>query len=92
MQQLKGNKDTDGKKIALCKYWKHQGRYIQNDGGIGLFRSEFLYSRKIIQLEEEHRVIIRTLDIGADSVLILWSMKKILHLAIVRIRDRQRCI
>lgn len=107
LQQLKGkeNKTIDGKKIMLYANIgniKDLAAVIQNDaGGIGLFRSEFLYLEKEDYPTEEEQfkvyktavetmagknVIIRTLVLVLiSSVLILiWSMKKILHLAIVR--------
>ncbi len=66
---------------------------VQNDaGGIGLFRSEFIYLEKEDYPTEEEqfkiyktvaetmagkRVIIRTLDIGADknAVIFIWMMR-----------------
>ena len=88
LQQLKGkeNKTIDGKKIMLYANIgniKDLAAVIQNDaGGIGLFRSEFLYLEKEDYPTEEEQfkvyktavetmagknVIIRTLDIGADK-------------------------
>lgn len=86
--QLKGKEDVtlDGKKIRLYANIGSVGdvaRVLANDaGGIGLFRSEFLYLEKdTFPTEEEQfqayrtvaetmagkKVIIRTLDIGADK-------------------------
>lgn len=86
--QLKGKEDVtlDGKKIRLYANIGSVGdvaRVLANDaGGIGLFRSEFLYLEKDrFPTEEEQfqayrtvaetmagkKVIIRTLDIGADK-------------------------
>ena len=88
LQQLKGKEDVtlDGKKIRLYANIGSVGdvaRVLANDaGGIGLFRSEFLYLEKdTLPTEEEQfqayrtvaetmagkKVIIRTLDIGADK-------------------------
>lgn len=88
LQQLKGKEDVtlDGKKIRLYANIGSVGdvaRVLANDaGGIGLFRSEFLYlGRDSAPTEEEQfasykyvaekmngkKVIIRTLDIGADK-------------------------
>ena len=88
LQLLKGkdNVTLDGKKIMLYANIgniKDLATVIQNDaGGIGLFRSEFIYLEKDRYPTEEEqfsiyktavetmagkRVIIRTLDIGADK-------------------------
>ena len=88
LQLLKGKENVtlDGKKIMLYANIgniKDLATVIQNDaGGIGLFRSEFLYlGRNDFPTEEEQfqaykqavqmmagkKVIIRTLDIGADK-------------------------
>ena len=88
LQELKGkdNITLDGKKILLYANIgnsKDLAAVLGNDaGGIGLFRSEFLYlERDSFPTEEEQfaiyktvaetmagkRVIIRTLDIGADK-------------------------
>ena len=88
LQELKGkdNITLDGKKILLYANIgnsKDLAAVLGNDaGGIGLFRSEFLYlERDTFPTEEEQfiiykevaetmagkRVIIRTLDIGADK-------------------------
>ena len=97
LQLLKG-KDTvtlDGKKIMLYANIgniKDLATVIQNDaGGIGLFRSEFIYLEKDRYPTEEEqfsiyktavetmagkRVIIRTLDIGADKQCEYFKMDK----------------
>ena len=96
MQQLKGkeNKTIDGKKIMLYANIgniKDLAAVIQNDaGGIGLFRSEFLYLEKEDYPTEEEQfkvyktavetmagknVIIRTLDIGADKQCTYFNME-----------------
>ena len=88
LQELKGkeNVSLDGKKINLYANiggLKDLASVLANDGGgVGLFRSEFLYiGRDSMPTEEEpfqaykavaqtlagKKVIIRTLDIGADK-------------------------
>ena len=88
LKQLKGKENItlDGKKIMLYANIGNIGDLavvLQNDaGGIGLFRSEFIYLEKEdFPTEEEQfqiyktaaetmagkKVIIRTLDIGADK-------------------------
>ena len=88
LQKLKGEENItlDGRKIniyANIGNVSDLGAVLQNDaGGIGLFRSEFLYlERSTYPTEEEQflvykrvaetmggrKVIIRTLDIGADK-------------------------
>ena len=97
LQLLKGkdNVTLDGKKIMLYANIgniKDLATVIQNDaGGIGLFRSEFIYLEKDnYPMEEEQfsiyktavetmagkRVIIRTLDIGADKQCEYFGMDK----------------
>ena len=87
MQTMIGQEDVtlDGKKIKLyCN--------IGNDGrGIGLFRSEFLYLaaddyptedaqfeayKAVAEAMDGARVIIRTLDIGADKQVDYFNMQK----------------
>lgn len=86
--QLKGkeNMTQSGKKIELFANIGHPDdleKALQNDaGGIGLFRSEFLYLshddfpteeeqflayKKILETMRDKKVIIRTFDIGADK-------------------------
>src|SRR5690606_10337033 len=97
LQELKGKENItlDGQKIKIYANIGNSsdiGAVIQNDaGGIGLFRSEFLYlERKDYPGEEEQfnvykdvaekmagkRVIIRTLDIGADKQADYFNMPK----------------
>ena len=97
LQLLKGkdNVTLDGKKIMLYAHIgniKDLATVIQNDaGGIGLFRSEFIYLEKDRYPTEEEqfsiyktavetmagkRVIIRTLDIGADKQCEYFKMDK----------------
>lgn len=97
LMELKGkpNRTIDGKEILL--YANIGGvsdvmSALQNDaGGIGLFRSEFLYLESDTYPTEEEqfqayrtvarnmggrRVIIRTLDIGADKQVDYFEMEK----------------
>ncbi len=97
LQELKGKENVtlDGKKINL--YANIGGvsdvaAVLQNDaGGIGLFRSEFLYlGTNTFPSEEEQfnayktvaenmagkKVIIRTLDIGADKQVDYFNLDK----------------
>lgn len=97
LQLLKGKENVtlDGKKIMLYANIgniKDLVTVIQNDaGGIGLFRSEFIYLEKDRYPTEEEqfsiyktavetmagkRVIIRTLDIGADKQCEYFKMDK----------------
>ena len=97
LQLLKGKENVtlDGKKIMLYANIgniKDLATVIQNDaGGIGLFRSEFIYLEKDRYPTEEEqfsiyktavetmagkRVIIRTLDIGADKQCEYFKMDK----------------
>ena len=97
LQPLKGKENVtlDGKKIMLYANIgniKDLATVIQNDaGGIGLFRSEFIYLEKDQYPTEEEqfsiyktavetmagkRVIIRTLDIGADKQREYFKMDK----------------
>lgn len=97
LQTLKGKENItlDGKKIMLYANIgniKDLVTVLKNDaGGIGLFRSEFIYlEREQFPTEEEQfqiyktvaetmagkRVIIRTLDIGADKQCDYFEMEK----------------
>lgn len=88
LQNLKGkeNETPDGRKISICANIGSVAdveSVLENDaGGIGLFRSEFLYLgrndfpteeeqflayRQVVQKMEGKRVVVRTLDIGADK-------------------------
>ena len=96
LQTLKGRENItiDGKKIMLYANIgnsKDLAAVLQNDaGGIGLFRSEFIYlEREMFPTEEEQfqiyrtvaetmagkPVIIRTLDIGADKKCDYFEME-----------------
>lgn len=88
LQELKGKKNEtrDGRTIniyANIGSVSDVGYVLENDaGGIGLFRSEFLYLgrdnfpseeeqfqayKQVVQTMGQKKVIIRTLDIGADK-------------------------
>lgn len=88
LQELKGKKNetSDGRTIniyANIGSVSDVGYVLENDaGGIGLFRSEFLYLgrddfpseeeqfqayKQVVQMMGQKKVIIRTLDIGADK-------------------------
>lgn len=88
LQELKGKKNetSDGRSIdiyANISSVSDVGYVLENDaGGIGLFRSEFLYLgrddfpteeeqfqayKQVVQTMGNKKVIIRTLDIGADK-------------------------
>jgi phosphotransferase system enzyme I (PtsI) len=97
LQALKGRENVtlDGQKVMLYANIgniKDLATVVQNDaGGIGLFRSEFIYLEKDNYPTEEEqfqiyktvaetmagkRVIIRTLDIGADKQCDYFRMEK----------------
>ena len=97
LETLKGKENVtlDGQKMLLYANignTKDLATVMQNDaGGIGLFRSEFIYlERDHFPTEEEQfqiykqvaqtlagkRVIIRTLDIGADKQCDYFEMEK----------------
>lgn len=97
LQKLKGkdNVTLDGKRIniyANIGSVEHIGAVLLSDaGGIGLFRSEFLYLeksdfptedeqfyayKKILESMGGKKVIIRTLDIGADKQVDYFQMEK----------------
>lgn len=88
LQELKGktNETSDGRQIQIYANIgsvSDVGYVLENDaGGIGLFRSEFLYLgrndfpseeeqflayKQVVQTMGQKKVIIRTLDIGADK-------------------------
>lgn len=94
---LKGkeNVTSDGRKIqvyANIGSVQDVGYALENDaGGIGLFRSEFLYLgrrdfpaeeeqfqayRQVLQMMAGKKVIIRTLDIGADKQADYFALEK----------------
>lgn len=97
LQTLKGKENItlDGKKINLYANIGNVGDVgyaLENDaGGIGLFRSEFLYLGKtdfpteeeqfqaykqVVQMMAGKKVIIRTLDIGADKQVDYFNLGK----------------
>lgn len=97
LQELKGKKSAtkSGREIKLYANIGNigdAGAALKNDaGGIGLFRSEFLYLEKDSYPTEEEqfaaykavaetmagkKVIIRTLDIGADKQVDYFEMEK----------------
>lgn len=97
LQNLKGKENVtlDGKKIniyANIGSIDNIGAVLLNDaGGIGLFRSEFLYLesedypteeqqfvayKKVLESMAGKKVIIRTLDIGADKQIDYFGLKK----------------
>lgn len=96
LQSLKGKENItlDGQKIMLYANIgniKDLATVLQNDaGGIGLFRSEFIYLesedypteeeqfqiyKKVAETMAGKRVIIRTLDIGADKQCDYFEME-----------------
>lgn len=97
LQELKGkdNVTVDGKRInvyANISGIDNIGAVLLNDaGGIGLFRSEFLYLenkdypteeqqffayKRVLESMAGKKVIIRTLDIGADKQVDYFGLKK----------------
>lgn len=97
LQELKGKENItlDGTKInvyANIGSVDNIGSVLANDaGGIGLFRSEFLYLessdypteeqqfaayRKVLESMAGKKVIIRTLDIGADKQVDYFNLAK----------------
>jgi len=97
LQELKGKENVtiDGKKINIFANIggvENIGSVLLNDaGGIGLFRSEFLYLenenfpteeqqfsayKKVIESMAGKTVIIRTLDIGADKQVDYFGLEK----------------
>lgn len=97
LQELKGKENItlDGRRVMLYANignMKDLATVVQNDaGGIGLFRSEFIYLEKdsfpteeeqfriyktVVETMAGKRVIIRTLDIGADKQCDYFEMEK----------------
>ncbi len=97
LQELKGKENItlDGRKINIYANIGSVGdigKVLANDaGGIGLFRSEFLYLensdfpteeqqftayKKVLESMAGKKVIIRTLDIGADKRCDYFNLKK----------------
>ena len=96
LQELKGKENVtlDGRKInvyANIGSVSDIGKVLANDaGGVGLFRSEFLYLensdypteeqqftayKKVLESMGGKKVIIRTLDIGADKKCDYFNLK-----------------
>ncbi len=97
LQELKGKKNetSDGRTIKIYANIgsvSDVGYVLENDaGGIGLFRSEFLYLgrddfpseeeqfqayKQVVQMMGQKKVIIRTLDIGADKQADYFALGK----------------
>lgn len=97
LEQLKGkdNVTSDGRRVDLFanigKVEDTEGALNADAGGIGLFRSEFLYlGRESFPTEEEQflsykavlekmgnkKVVIRTLDIGADKKVDYFGLEQ----------------
>lgn len=97
LQELKGKENVtrDGRKIniyANISGVDNIGAVLLNDaGGIGLFRSEFLYLgnsdfptedqqfqayKRVLESMAGKKVIIRTMDIGADKQVDYFGLKK----------------
>ncbi|MGN1133863.1 MAG: phosphoenolpyruvate--protein phosphotransferase, partial [Oscillospiraceae bacterium] len=97
LQLLKGKENVtlDGRKIKIYANIgsvENIGEVLLNDaGGIGLFRSEFLYLensdypteeqqfsayKKVLESMAGRKVIIRTMDIGADKQADYFNLKK----------------
>ena len=97
LQELKGKENItlDGRKINIFANIGSVSdieKVLANDaGGIGLFRSEFLYLensdfptedqqftayKKVLESMAGKKVIIRTLDIGADKQCYYFNLKK----------------
>ena len=97
LQELKGKENVtkDGRKIKIFANIGGVdgiGAVLANDaGGIGLFRSEFLYLesddypteeqqftayRKVLESMAGKKVVIRTLDIGADKQIDYFELDK----------------
>lgn len=97
LQELRGKENVtlDGRKInifANIGSVNNIGAVLVNDaGGIGLFRSEFLYLensdypteeqqftayKRVLESMSGKKVIIRTLDIGADKQVDYFNLKK----------------
>ena len=97
LQEYKGldNVTLDGRKIELfanIQSIRELSAVLSNDaGGIGLFRSEFIYFdrsslpdedeqfevyRQVLEKMEDKKVIIRTLDVGADKQVAYFGLEK----------------
>lgn len=97
LMHLKGkeNVTSDGRRIEIAanigNLSEVDAAKLNDAGGIGLFRSEFLYLdgqdypseetqfetyKQILESMKDKRVIIRTLDIGADKQIEYFQMEK----------------
>ena len=97
LEEYKGldNVTLDGRKIELfanIQSIRELSAVLSNDaGGIGLFRSEFIYFdrsslpdedeqfdvyRQVLEKMEGKKVIIRTLDVGADKQVAYFGLEK----------------
>ncbi len=97
LKALKGKENitADGRKISIFANIQNADEaetVLENDaGGIGLFRSEFIYLdsdtypteqqqfaiyKRVLELMGNKKVIIRTLDIGADKTTEYFGLKK----------------
>lgn len=97
LEEYKGldNVTLDGRKIELfanIQSIRELSAVLSNDaGGIGLFRSEFIYFdrsslpdedeqfevyRQVLEKMEDKKVIIRTLDVGADKQVAYFGLEK----------------
>lgn len=94
---LKGRENItlDGTKVQICANIGNvediQAALANDAGGIGLFRSEFLYLespdhpteeqqfaayKKVLEGMDDRKVIIRTMDIGADKQVGYFNLEK----------------
>ena len=97
LEQLRGRENitVDGKHVDIFANIGSVGdadAVLENDaGGVGLFRSEFLYLqaddypseetqfqayRKLVEKLQGKKVVIRTLDVGADKQIGYFNMEK----------------
>lgn len=97
LEEYKGldNVTLDGRKIELfanIQSIRELSAVLSNDaGGVGLFRSEFIYFdrsslpdedeqfgvyRQVLEKMEGKKVIIRTLDVGADKQVAYFGLEK----------------
>ena len=97
LRRLKGKENVtkDGQRVRICCNINSPGdvsAVLENDGGgVGLFRSEFLYLshdgypseehqfeayKSVLRAMEGREVVIRTLDIGADKQIDYFRLSK----------------